>query len=249
MKSRILIAAAACCVASLEASVVVTSISGNSGTSTTDLNVNVNGSGSASSPSPLFAVSGSFADSGTFGGTVGITIDAMKNTSIAAETRGDKLADGLINRDLEGLMGVGADPNAGGIGADASNREGLLFILDELTGIGPTVGIRITRFDIRNVGRPGTDPVGESFTIVNLLTRDFLTFDPLAQSLSQGNFDVSSLNLTRAGGDAGPVAAIYSGDIGGFRVAGLTMDTVAIPEPTVSLLGFAGGLGLLRRRR
>ncbi len=233
----------------LHAAVTVTSISDGSGTSTTDLNVNIDGSGNASTPSPLFNVGGSFTDSGTFNGTVGITIDAMKNTSTAAETHGDKLTNGNIQRDPAGFIGVEGNPNAGGIGADATNREGLQFILDELTGIGPTVGIQITHIDVRNVGRPGTDPVGESFTNVNLLTRQSLTFEPLAESLSEGNFDVSSLNLTRAGNDAGPIAAIYSGDIGGFRVAGLTLDTVVIPEPSTGLLCMLAVVGLFRRRR
>ena len=71
----------------------------------------------------------------------------------------------------------------------------------------------------------------------------------VAQSLSAGVFDVSGLNIYRVGGDSGPMASIFSGDTGGFRIDGITFETFVVPEPSAALLGGLGLLGLLRRRR
>jgi hypothetical protein len=195
-----------------------------------DMNVNIDGSGAASTPSPLFNASGSVSQSGAFGGIVGVTIHAMKNVSTGAATLGDELAAGTINRDDSGYLGVVDDPNGGGIGADAVNREGLQLILDELSGIDPSLAVRISAVNVQNVGRDGTDPVGtESFTIVNLATRRSAEFVPA--SGTAGMFDVSALDLTLPGGGSGAVAAIFSGDTGGFRIAGLMLEVISYVPP------------------
>ena len=216
--------------------------------STVDLNVNISATGDAASPSPFFTVSGSSVDSGAFGGVIGITLDAMSDVNLSAAALGDEVADGSFNVDSAGYLGVAGGPNTGGIGGGATH-EGIRVIFDELTSIAPTIGIRLTGISVRNVGRAGNDPVDESFTIVNLQTRDALTFTPVSESLPAGFFDVSSLNIYRLGGDSGGMASIISGDVGGFRVEGLTFESFVVPEPSVALLGGVGLFGLLRRRR
>jgi hypothetical protein len=233
------------------AAVVVTS-TGTTGTSSASLSMTVliNGSGTASTGSGPFSAVGSVTESGAFGGTIGVTLTAMANVSTDLATRGDQITAGTFDR-ASTLLGVSGDPNGGGIGYQAGRREGITFSLNTATGISPTVGVQITAINVQNVGRttgPTLDPIDESFWIVNLLTRQALHFTPVAEFTSAGNFDVSSLNLTLAGGSSlTDVAAIYSGDVGGFRVAGLTL--AAIPEPASALLGGLGMLTLLRRRR
>ncbi|MBB5352810.1 hypothetical protein HNR46_003058 [Haloferula luteola] len=236
-------------VSAASGAVVIDSINNGDGMSEISLNINIDGSGAVTTGSPWFALSGSITEAGAFGGTIGVTFDAAKNLSTLTSTLGDELEEGYFDRDDNGYMGVQVDPNSGGIGANASNHEGVTIALDELTGIDPSVGVRILSINIQNVGRVGTDPVNESFTVVNLLTRDSLTFIPVEQSLSAGSFDVSSLNLYLTGGGSGALAAIVSGDVGGFRIDGLTLETFAVPEPSVTLLGGLGFFGLLRRRR
>lgn len=229
--------------------VIIDSTNNSDGQSTIDLNVGIDGSGVVTTGSPWFSLTGSIAQAGAFGGTIGVTFDAAKNMSTSGPTIGDELTDGTFDRDDAGLMGVVGNPNAGGIGADATNHEGVTIALDELTAIDPSVGVRIIGINVQNVGRVGTDPADETFTIVNLLTRQSLTFNPVAQELGAGTFDVSSLNMYRVGGDAGPLTAIFSGDVGGFRIDGITLETFAVPEPSIALLGGIGLLGMLRRRR
>ncbi|WP_193214786.1 PEP-CTERM sorting domain-containing protein [Luteolibacter marinus] len=232
--------------------VIIESTNNSDGQSEIALNVSVDGAGAVTTGSPWFGLSGSVSQAGAFGGTIGVTFDAAKNMSTSGPTIGDELADGTFDRDDAGFMGVVGNPNAGGIGADATNHEGITIFLDELTDIDPSVGVRIIGINVQNVGRTinaTTDPVDESFTVVNLLTRQSLTFVPVAQGLSAGTFDVSSLNMFRVGGDAGAVTAIFSGDVGGFRIDGITIETFAVPEPSVALLGAIGLFGLVRRRR
>ncbi|MBN2164633.1 MAG: sulfatase-like hydrolase/transferase [Pontiellaceae bacterium] len=213
--------------------IVIESIDSSDGQSTIALNVNLDSSGGASTPSPWFTVSGSVYTPGAFGGIIGITMDAIKNVSTDEATRGDKLTDGTFDRDDSGYMGVQNNPNGGGIGTDASNREGIALLFDELTSIDPFQTVQITGINIQNVGRSGTDPVGdESFFIVNPATREYIEFIP--ESGTAGTFDVSSLNLSRSGGESGPVAVLYSGDVGGFRLYGLTVEiTSSVPVPPI----------------
>ncbi|GAA5481140.1 PEP-CTERM sorting domain-containing protein [Haloferula sargassicola] len=222
---------------------------GGYGGSNLDMNVFFDGAGVSSTGSPFFTAPGSTVLAGAFGGSVGISFDAMADVSLAPATLGDELTDANFNVDGAGFVGVAGGPNSGGIGGNATQHEGIRITFDEITGISPSIGIRLTGISVQNVGRPGTDTAGESFTIVNLMTRQSVTFDPLAESLSAGTFDVSGLDIFRVGGDAGDVASIISGDIGGFRIDGLTFETFAVPEPSVALLGGVGLLGLLRRRR
>jgi len=237
-----------------QAAVSIDSTGGNATLgSTLALNINIDGTGAVSTPSPLFALSGNLTEPGAFGGTVGVTFDAAKDMSTNSLdlTIGNELTDGNLQRDANGFLGVNLAPNGGGIGSDGIIHEGITILFDELTDIDPSVGVRITGINVQNVGRVGTDPDGESFTIVNLITHASLTFEPLAESLSAGTFDVSSLDIYRVGGDAGEVAAILSGDIGGFRIDGFTFETFAVqvPEPsTLALLGLGGMLLMLRKR-
>ncbi len=217
------------------AAIVVDSSTGDNPGSRIDLNVNIDGSGSASTGSPWFNVSGSTSQSGAFGGTIGITIDGMKNASTNTATLGDELVDGDIDRDGAGYMGIVGAPNAGGIGADASNHEGLSFIIDEITGLDPVLAVKITGINVQNIGRMITDPSDESFSIVNLSTRDAITITPIADGVSAGTIDVSSLNLVAASGSTNPVASILSGDVGGFRVDGLTFEVVYTDDPSALL--------------
>ena len=217
------------------AGIVITSTGqGNGDLPGLDMNVNIDAAGLASTPSPVFNAAGSVSQSGAFGGTVGVSIHAMKNVSTGAATLGNELAAGMINRDASGYLGVQDDPNGGGIGADAVTREGLRLTLDELSGIDPSLAVRISAINVQNVGRDGTDPVGdESFTIVNLATRQSAEFVPA--SGTAGLFDVSDLDLSLPGGGSGAVAAIFSGDTGGFRIAGLMLEVVPyVPEPTAN---------------
>lgn len=231
-----------------DGAVIVESMVSGASSSTINLNVNYDASGAASTPSPWFNATGSTTFPGAYGGVVGITLDAMSDVSTAAATLGDELVDGSFDVDGAGFLGVAGAPNSGGIG-NGTNREGIRIIFDELTGISPTIGIRLTGISVQNVGRAIAADVGETFTIVNLLNRQSVTFNPVADGLSAGVFDVSSLNIYRVGGDSGDMATILSGDIGGFRVDGLTFETFAVPEPSIAILGSVGLLGLLRRRR
>ncbi|MBN2164634.1 MAG: PEP-CTERM sorting domain-containing protein [Pontiellaceae bacterium] len=230
------------------AAIVSDSISSGTADDIIGFNINIDESGVGSTPSPWFTATGSVGQSGAFGGTIGITFDGMKNVSTDAATRGDELENGLINRDADGYMGINVNPNGGGIGGDPINSiyEGISFAIDEITNIDPSLSVQITGINVQNVGRDGTDPIGEeSFTVVNLLTRDYIEFIPT--SGSAGTFDVSSLNLIVSAGDINPIASLYSGDVGGFRVDGLTVEV--IPEPaTIGLLGVSG-LGLMAFRR
>ncbi len=229
--------------------VLIDSINDSDGQSQIDLNVFIDGTGVVTTGSPWFSLSGSVSEPGAFGGTVGVTFDAAKNMSVFGANIGDELTEGTFDRDGDGYMGVVGNPNAGGIGgAFGGDHEGITIYLDELTSISSSVGVRITGINVQNVGR-GADPVDETFTVVNLLTRDSITFNPVGESLAAGTFDVSSLNMYRVGGDSGAVAAIFSGDVGGFRVDGITFETFAVPEPSIALLGGIGLLGFLRRRR
>ncbi len=216
------------------AQVVVTSTGGLGTAASLNPNLTISASGVASTASGVFSASGSVTESGAFGGTIGVTFTAMKNVSTDPATLGNQITGGTLQRDAAGYLGVDAGANTGGIGYDAAlGREGITFSLNTMTGISPTVGVRITAINVQNVGRDVTDPTDESFWIVNLFTRQSLHITPALGNA--GNFDVSSLNLTLAGGSGStPLAAIYSGDVGGFRVAGLTLEvTPSAPSPPV----------------
>jgi hypothetical protein len=153
----------------------------------------------------------------------------MANVSTDLATLGDQIAAGTFDR-ASTLLGVSGDPNGGGIGYQAGRREGITFSLNTSVGISPTVRVRIKQINVQNVGRDGTDPVGaESFTIVNLASRQSIEFVPA--SGTAGMFDVSDLDLSLRGGGSGAVAAIFSGDTGGFRVAGLMLEVVPYVPP------------------
>ena len=191
-----------------------------SGESEVGILAEIDGSGNGFSSTTVWNVTGSVGEPGAFSGSVRLKFDAMKNVSTDPATLGDELVDGTVDRDANGFIGVQANPNAGGIGADAQNREGVAIRYDEINGLAAGLGVQLTRIHVRNVGRTGTDPVGtESFTIVNLQTRESLVVVPAEGS--EGDFDVTSLNLVRTSGSPGPVAAIYSGDTGGFRIDGV----------------------------
>ena len=232
------------------ASITVESTAGGSLASSIDMNVFLDAEGGGSTGSPWFSVSGGTTESGAFDGAIGITIDAMKDVSTDPATLGDKLVDGGIDRDGAGLIGVTDAPNGGGIGGDSASttHEGLAFNIDEITGFDPSLSVQITGIDVQNIGRAGTDAADESFTIVNLATRESVTYTPLSDGIIGGTIDVSDLNLIASSGSMTPVAAIFSGDVGGFRVNGLTVDVV--PEPaTLGLIAISGlGMFVLRRR-
>jgi len=103
--------------------ITIESVDNSDGQSTIALNVNIDAAGGASTPSPWFSVSGSVYTPGSFNGIIGITMDAMKNVSVDAATRGDELTDGTFDRDDNGYIGVQGAPNSGGIGAEASSRR------------------------------------------------------------------------------------------------------------------------------
>ena len=207
--------------------IVVRSKGTASGSSEVGILAEIDASGNGQSATNVWAISGSVEEAGAFGGSVRFKFDAMKSVSTESATLGDKLVDGLVDRDGDGYIGVQGNPNGGGIGADNQNREGIAIRLDEMNDFSPGMNVRLTRISIRNVGRTDTDPVGtESFTVVNLQTRESLVVTPGAGS--EGDFDVTSLELVKATGDPGPVAAIYSGDTGGFRLDGLSF--TVLPE-------------------
>ncbi|MBN2162053.1 MAG: hypothetical protein JXR25_11455 [Pontiellaceae bacterium] len=218
-----------------QAAIVVDSVSDANPGSSINLNVNIDSEGNASTPSPWFNVSGSAGLSGAAGSTIGISMDAMKNASTNAVTLGDKLVDGGIDRDGNGFMGVSDNPNGGGIGADGSNHEGLSFIIDEITDLPSVLAVQITGIDVQNIGRINTDPYDESFTVVNLATRESMTVHPQEEEITAGTIDVSSLNLIATAGSTNPVAALFSGDVGGFRVNGLTFDFIYADDPEALL--------------
>jgi hypothetical protein len=196
----------------VQASIIVESTVSGTSASTLNLDIDIE-AGLASSSSTNFTISGSVSATTAFGGMIGLTLDAMKNVSTNALTRGDKLSDGVFDGDAAGL-GVAYAPTLGGIGTDSTSREGILFTFDDLSSLNSSLSVQITAINVQNVFN-----VDESFVVVNPATRDFLEFD----SGNAGNFDVSSLHLEITGGSSGPIAAIYSGDTGGFRVQGLTI--------------------------
>ncbi len=201
--------------------IVIRSVGVADGASEIGVLAGMDGAGNATGTTTEWTVTGSASESGAFGGSVQVTFDAMKNVSTNVATLGNKLTDGTVDRDPNGYIGVQGAPNSTGIGADAINREGIQIRFDAFTGIPAGLGVRITKINVQNVGRPGTDPVGtESFTIVNLMTRQSKVFVPAAGE--EGDFDVTALDLVRAGNNPGPVAAVFSGDTGGFRIDGLS---------------------------
>jgi hypothetical protein len=203
-------------IATLGANAAITvGTSSNNGGSTLGLDISIGSDKTATSTSTEFTVDGEATTAAAIGATVGLTVDAIKNVSTNAATRGDKLTDGSFNTDA-GVLGVYLNPNAGGIGNDASgDREGIQIAFDDLSDVNPSVTLQVTHIKVLNVFN-----AGESFFVVNLATRDYLEFT----AGSAGDFDVSSLNITISGGDSGPVATLYSGDIGGFRFGGITFD-------------------------
>lgn len=203
-----------------DAEILVRSTGTGSGDSEVGILAEIDASGNGASGTTLWEVTGQLSEAAAFGSGVRWKFDAMKNVSIDPSTWGDELKDGAIDRDGNGLIGVQGNPNGGGIGADAENREGIAIRVDEFQGLPEGMAVRITRLNIRNVGRSGTDPVGtEAFTIVNLQTRQAMEVVPTEGS--EGDFDVSGLDLVRGVGDPGPVAALISGETGGFRIDGL----------------------------
>ncbi|MGE4488214.1 MAG: hypothetical protein AB7E95_01570 [Kiritimatiellales bacterium] len=197
----------------VEASITVESTVLGASVSALDLNIGID-AGLASSESTNFNVSGAVTTTTAFGRTIHLTLDAMKNVSTNASTRGDKLVDGTLNGSLAGL-GVSSDPNTGGIGCDSVSREGIQVAFTDLSSLNSSLTVQITFINVQNVFNSG-----ESFFVVNSATRDFVEFS----SGASGNFDVSGLGLTMTGGTSGPIAAIYSGDTGGFRVMGMTLE-------------------------
>ncbi|MCF7847803.1 MAG: sulfatase-like hydrolase/transferase [Kiritimatiellales bacterium] len=181
--------------------------------STLNVDIIIRESGSASATSDHFIVTGFVTDSGSFGKTVGLAFDGMSATDTNATTRGDKLVDGTISNGTFG-MGVVGGLNAGMGPGSSGEREGIAIALN-VSDIDPSSTIQISELYVQNVFN-----TGESFVVVNLITRDFLEFG----SGPAGNFDVSSLNLIQTGGSPSiPVAAIYSGKIGGFRLEGVSL--------------------------
>ena len=163
------------------AGIIITSKGSNGSYSSFAPNVVISASGGATTASTSFNVSGSVSASGAFGGTIGVGLTAMANVSTNPLTLGDQLTGGSFDRDAT-YLGVAGGANAGGIGYATDNREGIALALNTSVGISPTVGVRITAINVQNVGRDGTDPVGdESFWIVNLLTRQSLHLIPVPE--------------------------------------------------------------------
>ncbi len=193
------------------------------------VDISFDATGAASAAGAPLSVLGTTTEGGAFGATLGLVLDPIKNVSTTPATLGDKLAAGTLDRDGNSLIGVSGNPNGGGIGADAENREGIAFLLDATGGIDPSLEVRLNVIRVRNVGRDGIDPVGtESFSVIHPGTRQSLDFAPT--SGLEGWFDVSGLGLSLQGGTSGPVAVIASGDVGGFRVAGLSLDVAPTDE-------------------
>jgi hypothetical protein len=204
-----------------QASVVIEISTGETALNSTEsVDVDIDYSGNASSTNSHYNISGSTAETGAFNATINVQLDAMKNTSADAATRGNKLTDANFNWDntYEKGLGVNGDPNSGGVGySETEGREGIQILLD-LSDINSSLFVQLTSLNVQNVFQ-----TEESFFVVNLETRDYLEFS----SGSAGSFDISSLNITITGGESGAIAAIYSGDTGGFRLKGITLDAAS----------------------
>lgn len=202
-----------------EQPIVITSTDGSEPGSTLALDVLISNGGTVTTTNSGMTASGLTRNSGAFNGVIGLTIDAMKNVDTTPATLGDKLVDGDIERNSSGHMGVVGDPSGGGISQDATNREGLQFVFDELTGIDSTVQVKIIGIKV------GYLNTGESCTMVNLATRETLEFNGSSSTYPEYEFDVSSLNIGLSGGASGAVASIISGDSpSNFNVISLTLE-------------------------
>ena len=186
------------------------------------LDIKIDSTGIASTDSLDFSVSGSTLEKGAFNRSIGLAVRAVKNISAEASTRGSELNDGTVDRDNSGRIGVFGNPGSGGIGQDSGSREGLIFIFDQLKGVKSSVKVQITKINVQFVGRD------ESFSVVNLATREVGYFSGADIHNGDGDVDVSGLNLWLQGGMPGPAAALYCGDMptvsNNFRVRGVTLE-------------------------
>ena len=194
--------------------VAVTSFTSAEPGSTLSLDVFFDVDGRASTTSSEVDVSGRVENDGAAGGILEITFDAMKSVSTDLATLGDKLVDGSIECDSAGRMGVYDDPGGAGMSVDGSNREGMQILLDASDILDPTANVQIDTINASWVNS------GESFTVVNLLTREFLEFDGSGDTYPHFDFDVSGLGLSVQGGESDAIAAIIAGDNSSFRIRG-----------------------------
>ncbi|MEN1678400.1 MAG: glycosyl hydrolase family 28-related protein [Planctomycetota bacterium] len=206
----------------LGSGVVVTSFSSSEPGSTLASQILLDAEGYASTPTGLDVdVTGRVLNPLAAGGTIGVVFDAMKDVSMSPSTLGNKLVDGNVDRDSAGRIGVSGGPEGGGLSSDATQREGMQLLLDATSGIDPTAKVQI---DTINISWLNT---GESFTIVNLATRESLEFIGEADKYPHFDYDVSALNLSLLGGQSGAVAAVIAGDDSGFRIRGVNL---SIPD-------------------
>ncbi|RYD47001.1 MAG: hypothetical protein EOP85_06320, partial [Verrucomicrobiaceae bacterium] len=105
------------------------------GTAEVGVLAEIDAAGNAFSSTTQWQITGAVQPPGAFGGSVRVRFEAVKNVSVDPATLGDALVAGTIERDDAGLIGVIGNPNAGGIGADATSREGLAIRFDEINGI------------------------------------------------------------------------------------------------------------------
>ncbi|MEA2068503.1 MAG: hypothetical protein U9P12_04820, partial [Verrucomicrobiota bacterium] len=203
--------------------VVVVSTDPSDSDSTLAVDLFVDADGTVSTPGSGMAVSGLARELGTRNGTVSFMFDAMKNVSTNLATRGEKLLDGNIYRDSLGKIAVLGEPGGYGLGADAVNREGLAFSMDASSGMDASVNVRISAITVEWFGN------GDALTVVNLVTKESLEWVGSIGTNPSFDLDVSSLNLSIQGGEAGGVASIYAHEDSNFRVSGVN---IVLTEPT-----------------
>ena len=212
----------------------VSSTSSSDPGSTLGLDLVVGDAGGAAATNIGMMATGVTPQTGAFGGMIGLVFDAMKNVSTDSSTLGDKLMDGNIARDSRGRIGVDGDPNGGGIGRDGANIEGLALIFNQLSGFDPSLQVKFTKI---KVGFLGDD---ESFSVVNLATRNDQDFAGSGSTYPEYEFDISSLGIKTAVGSSSPIVSIFAGDGSSFNVISVTLEMVGaggLPmEATISVV-------------
>lgn len=217
--SLVLTGAALCCLESAGAAegIILESTTGSEGRSSATATVRIGESGEVSCGND-FSASGRLDIPAVRGSAFHFTIDAVSRADMTSgPDQGAKLADGEIDRDNSGKLGVRGGTNG------INGREGLLLGLDG-TGLNPKFGWQLTGIRFAYVGD------GESYAIVN--RRD--TTRGLAGD-TDGMIDVSGLGLFVRGGTVNrELASVFARDTAvsgssGFRITAFRFALAAEP--------------------
>lgn len=216
-------------------SVFVESVGSSEPGSAAEMDFVFSSDGTVVSSNADFALTGSGSDQDAAGDSIHFSLDAMSlvNTN-AGVNLGAKLADGMIDRDRVGKLGVR------GVNNGINQYEGLAFSIDA-SALDTSLRLQLTRIDVQYVDSD------ESLTIVNrrnpakwLSAGGSSTGSDITIGNRETRIDVSTLDLWVAGGDSALVAALYGNGMSAtndnFRVTGFAFKVV----PVLPSLIFSG---------